>query len=443
MKALATIIGIFVLASTGLQAQEECNPNPPFGMAEIAALSIYQGNYNNKDYPFALSYGRWMTCKKPKTMEGNPRFSLAREYRRIIDIYTQIGLSKTDPSEREAYIDTALALFAESFEIFTDEEQDKYELLQRRGRYYLENYRVIDNGLQLAYADFKEMFDRDPETTTTTADGYYVRILVDNYARTNQKEEANSLIDAATPYSTPDLLMFFDETRKGLFESPEEIISYYEPLLEENPNDIEALKALSDAYDDLNMVPELIEVLRKIHAIEPTFDSALQLADVEQGNAQYSEAEAFYIEALELAPTDNAKKEINLDLADVNISLERLQTAKRYIQAALEIDPNYGLALIKMAAIYAQAVTSCTSDRDLEPFDRVVYWVVIDYLNRAKNVDASVTSTVNGQLPSFEAVQPSTQDKFFDLGYENGQTVRVDASLNACYSWINESTTVR
>ncbi|MCG8372535.1 MAG: hypothetical protein MI700_03340, partial [Balneolales bacterium] len=62
---------------------------------------------------------------------------------------------------------------------------------------------------------------------------------------------------------------------------------------------------------------------------------------------------------------------------------------------------------------------------------------------RAKNVDASVTSTVNSQLPSFEAVQPSTQDKFFDLGYENGQTVRVDASLNACYSWINESTTVR
>lgn len=200
---------------------------------------------------------------------------------------------------------------------------------------------------------------------------------------------------------------------------------------------------MADAYEALNMQTELIETLKRIHDLNPTFDSALKLADVEQGNAEYAEAAELYEEALEKAPSDQDKKEINIDLADVNISMENLQAAKRYIQAALDIDSNYGLAYIKMATIYSQAVTSCTEERDLEPFDRVVYWVVIDYLNRAKSVDASVTNTVNSQLPSFEAVQPSTQDKFFDLGYTDGQTVQVNSSLNSCYSWINESTTVR
>ena len=92
--------------------------------------------------------------------------------------------------------------------------------------------------------------------------------------------------------------------------------------------------------------------------------------------------------------------------------MENLELAKKYILKALDIDKSYGLAYIKMATIYSQAITSCTEQRDLEPFDRVVYWVVIDYLNKAKSVDQSVKNTVDSQLPSYEAVQPSTQDKF-------------------------------
>lgn len=113
------------------------------------------------------------------------------------------------------------------------------------------------------------------------------------------------------------------------------------------------------------------------------------------------------------------------------------------IEAAIAIDPNYGLAYIKKASLYGQAVTNCTAERKLEPADKVVYWLVIDYLNKAKQVDASTTNTVNSQLATYEAVTPNTEDKFFTLGYEQGQNVKVDSSLNSCYSWINETTTVR
>ena len=40
--------------------------------------------------------------------------------------------------------------------------------------------------------------------------------------------------------------------------------------------------------------------------------------------------------------------------------------------------------------------------RKLEARDKVVYWVVLDYLNRAKSVDAGVTNTVNSQLATYK-----------------------------------------
>ena len=66
---LFTILGIMLIGASGLKAQD-CNPNPPQGMQEIAAYSIFQGNYSNGDYPFALKYGRWMICTKPTEIEG-------------------------------------------------------------------------------------------------------------------------------------------------------------------------------------------------------------------------------------------------------------------------------------------------------------------------------------------------------------------------------------
>ena len=137
------------------------------------------------------------------------------------------------------------------------------------------------------------------------------------------------------------------------------------------------------------------------------------------------------------------KKELNLDLADVYMSMEQLSTAKKYVTAAISIDSNYGLAYIKMATLYGQAVSKCTENRKLEAKDKVVYWLVVDYLQKAKRVDPSVSSTVSNQLPTYEAVTPSTEDKFFTLGFEDGQKVKVDGDLVSCYSWINETTTVR
>jgi tetratricopeptide (TPR) repeat protein len=442
MKVIATLVGLLLLTNTGLKAQD-CTATPPYEMNELAAFSIFQDNYKNKDYPFALMYGRWLLCSKTKELEGYPRFSLASQYPKFIDIYTQIGLGEQDPSIREAYIDTALSLFEEQFTLFTDEEVDKYELHQDRGRYLLENYQNIDGGLDMAYGDFKAMFDMDVEKTTLLGEGYYVRVVIDDLVRKGEKDMVISMIDQATAYAGLELSTYFDDTLESLFNTPEERLEFCGAKLEENPESIEDLKCVAEAQEDLNMTEEFLQTTLLIHELEPTFDSALTLAETEKGNSSYSSAAEYFKQALEMADNDTDKKNINLELADVYSSTGQLSTSKKYVQDALAIDDAFGRAYIKLASLYGQAVSSCTESRKLEARDKVVYWVVVDYLTRAKSVDASVTNTVNSQLATYEAVTPSTEDKFFTLGYEQGQRVQVNSSLDSCYSWINESTVVR
>lgn len=442
MKVIATLVGLLLLTNSGLKAQD-CTATPPYEMNELAAFSIFQDNYKNKDYPFALMYGRWLLCSKTKELKGYPRFSLASQYPKFIDIYTQIGLGEQDPSIREAYIDTALSLFEEQFTLFTDEEVDKYELYQDRGRYLLENYQNIDGGLNMAYGDFKAMFDMDVEKTTLLGEGYYVRVVIDDLVRKGEKDMIISMIDQATAYAGLELSTYFDDTLESLFNTPEERLEFCGAKLEENPESIEDLKCVAEAQEDLNMTVEFLQTTLLIHELEPTFDSALTLAETEKGNSSYTSAAEYFKQALEMADNDTDKKNINLELADVYSSTGELSTSKRYVQDALAIDDAFGRAYIKLASVYGQAVSSCTESRKLEARDKVVYWVVVDYLTRAKSVDASVTNTVNSQLATYEAVTPSTEDKFFTLAYEQGQRVQVNSSLDSCYSWINESTVVR
>lgn len=443
MKHSIILLGILFISSSLSHAQANCNEEPPSGLSPLAAYSLFYENYRNGDYDFALNYGRWILCAKPETLQGNPKFSLKTQYERLITIYEEIGRSKEDPAERTAYIDTARILFNESLELFGDNQEDRYDIIFNRGRFYQQNYNYIDDGLQKAYSDYETLFELNPEKAVPVGNGYYLRQALNNIIKQGRKEDAQNFIDRVKPYAEGEILEFIEEKQQEILGSPEEQIGYFEPIVEEDPSNIEAWKALESAYRQLGDRSKLREVQIKINELEPTYKNAINIAELAKSNANYTEAEKYFQQALDRASTDEQRKEAYLDLADANISLEKLRTAKEHVQSALEIDPNDGNIYLKMAGIYVEAVSQCTKNRKLEAQDRVVYWVVIDYLNKAKNVDSSVASTVNRQLSNYEAVTPTSEDKFFTLDLQNGDQINVDGSLMPCYDWINETTTVR
>ena len=426
MKHLTLLLGILFLSSSLTQAQADCKETPPDGLSPLAAYSLFYSNYKNGDYEFALKYGKWMVCAQPENLEGNPQFKLETQYNRLVKIYQEIGRTKDSDEERAAYVDTALTLLNEQLELFGNSPESEFDIIFTRGRFYQSNYNYIDNGLQKAYEDYEKLFELNPERAINMGDGYYLRQALSNMVSKGEKEEAQAFIDNVKPYAEGENLEFIEEQQKELLGSPEEQIAYYEPIVEENPDDIEAWTALKNAYDELGEREKMKEALLKINELEPSFESAMDLGEFAQSNANYAEADKYFTEALERTEDEQLERDIHLNLADANISMSKLAQAKRHVQQAINIDPDYGNAYIKMATK-----------------DRVVYWVVIDYLNKAKQMDSSVANTVNRQLSTYQDVTPSTEDKFLTLNYEDGERITVDGSLMDCYSFINETTTVR
>lgn len=443
MKQLITLIGILIVSSSLTHAQANCQETPPDGLSPLAAYSLFYENFRQGDYEFALKYGKWMACAKPETLDGNPQFNLQTQYERLIKIYEEIGRNKQDPAQRTAHVDTALTLLNESLDMFGSNPENRFEIILNRGRFYQQNYDYVEDGLQKAYKDYEMLFDINAERGIKLGNGYYLRLALSNLVNKGTKADAQAFIDRVKPFATGEILEFIEEQQQELLGSPEEQIAYFEDIVKSEPKNVDAWKALKNAYEEVSNRDKLKQAQLKINDLAPTYESASDLAELSKGNANYSDAAKYFKQALDRASSDEQKKMAYLDLADANINLEQLSTAKKYVQQALEIDPNYGNSYIKMATIYGAAVQQCTADRKLEAQDKVVYWLVIDYLNKAKQVDPSVSSTVNRQLSTYEGVTPNSEDKFFTLSLENGKKVKVDGSLMKCYSWINETTTVR
>ncbi|HAW80428.1 MAG TPA: hypothetical protein DCX27_12395, partial [Balneola sp.] len=126
----------------------------------------------------------------------------------------------------------------------------------------------------------------DSEKTTTTARGYYVENLIRNYINKKETAKAQEIINEASKYATGGLVEKLNEFQKDLFETPEDVIAYYQPILEQEPKNVEALKALEGAYEDQDNQTELTSVRRKLHEIQPTYESAKALAETEKSNAR-------------------------------------------------------------------------------------------------------------------------------------------------------------
>ena len=439
MKRLAIILGILIVSTPTLRAQ--CEKPAPGGVEPIAAYSIFVQNYNNDDFEFARNYGRWiLDCELEEI--PNTRYNLHKHFDRMIEVYEEIGKTKEDPGVKAAYIDTALTLYDDAIGRFTGGEIDPFEWKLNKGRLIQSHYSVLEGGIGGAYAIYEELFHDNPEKMTQEANGYYFQIILQNRVSKSERDEALKLIELGKPYANESSLQAIEQAEDRLFRSPEDRIGFISGKLDADPENLDLLKELGDLYERVDDLDNAIAITRRIYALEPTYENAKTLGDIAKGNANTEETLRFYKEAYEKASEEAQKEEMALEISDVYLNNEDLRQARTWSRNALTHNAKSGQAFIKIARVYAAAVSQCTSSRKLELEDRVVYWLVLDYLDRAKREDPSVSGLANNFISSYEPVVPTTENKFFK-SWNKGDKLKVDASLNACYDWINETTAVR
>ncbi|MBP3191525.1 tetratricopeptide repeat protein [Natronogracilivirga saccharolytica] len=425
---------IFLVAAGSAHSQ-------PFGYTPLQIQSLFSEDYRNEQYETALVYGRWLTEAHPTQMEEYPgNYRGDRNFRRMINIYEHMSEQQDDPSLREAYLDSALQMYDRVFALFDDEQIDKYRWHFNRGRFFQEHADYISNAHQQALEDYETMFNMDTQRATEAGNGYYVQIMVQNYARRNQTDRAFSIINSAEPYADDNLREFFAETRNELITDPEERIELLLGDLEEDPSNLGLMDELYELYMAIGDSEQAEDMAVRMYEEDPSAENILRLANKHQDRGDYSEANQYFREAHEVQE-GSEKAESSLRIAENYLSMRELQEARNYARRAANEDPNWGEPKITIARIYVEAVSRCAGG-DMGRRDKAVYWLVLDYLDEAKERNSGVASTADRLYRTYEPVTPTAEEKFYQ-NWNTGESLEINGSLRDCYSWIAEETTVR
>jgi len=442
-KLLLVTAFIFLGSGWALGQSNNSSAQPPSGMSEVEAYSIYYENYRGDSYEGAIRFGRWIWKGMPEKIEGYPRFDLKRQIGRLVTSYSKVAEKKQDPSLKEAYVDTALMIFDKGFERFDDEET-RYDWYIKRGRLYQTHSSVLDNASVNAAENYASAFKINPKDFTNYGQSYYIKILLQEYTGAGKKDEALAIMKQAEQYASEDLKSFFNEQRQKLFDSPEEQITFLEGRLEENPESEEILNELRNLYQDQEMMKKASELSDRLYEVNPNYKNTMAVANDAISNANYNNAVKYLKEAMDKASGDQQRAEIAMKISNAYLNSEQLQQAREFANQAADYDSDWGKPYIQIADVYAQAVSQCTSDRKMDRKDKVVYWLVLDYLDQAKSIDPNTANEVERKYKPYSDVTPTTEEKFFwEPPLEKGDEFTIDSSLRECYGWINETTTVR
>ncbi len=448
MKKLTLIlVALLFIGTTDTFAQNGGDQvEPPYGLSELEAYSLFVTDFQNESYKSALNNGRWILKNMQKSIEGYNRYDLATNLDRFITIYEELAAQSTDPSLKSAYVDSANLIYDKVFDNFSQEEIDYVQWHINHGRLYQNNADYIDSAEVKAAEQYRKAYNLNPEEMTTTADGYYIKWLLNHLVSQDteaSKQEALGIIKKVESNAVENLKSYFDKIRDKLFDSPEERMTFLEGKLEENPEDLEVLRELRNIYENQDMVQKAQELNQKLYEMNPSYQNVTSLANTAIQNGNYKEAIKYLDEAKDKTEKPDQLKSIYMSLSTAHLNLGNLQQVRSTARKALEIDSSLGQAYINIADAYAQAVRNCTSGRELKRQDRAVYWLVLDYLNQAKQADSSVTGAANSRAQTFRQAAPTSEAIFMTSDWNTGDSIRIDGSLNSCYSWINESTTIR
>lgn len=440
MKKLIALL-FLVSSTTGLMAQDSVSP--PDDMSEVSAYSLFYENYKNDSYKMTIKFGRWIWKGMPETIEDYDGFSLKTNLKRLTKVYSKYAEAQEDPSMEEAYTDTALMIYDRMFEKYPD-DPDSYKWYLSQGRMYQTHSNVIDNSSEQAAESYNKAYELKPKEFVGYANGYYIKFLIRQLSSQGKNDKALAIMEEADSYASEGLKSFFSDQRSDLFDSPKEQIAFLEKQVEEDPKNEKALATLRDLYQEEDMVKKERSATEKLYKLKPNYENTMAMADFAINNANNNMAIKYLKEAMKKADSDDQKAEISLKISNSYLNSNQLQSAKRYAKRAMNYGEGNGEPYIKIADIYAQAVSKCTSDRKMGRKDKVVYWLVLDYLDKAKRIDSSTAREVKQKYGAYSDVTPSDEEKFFwKPPLEKGDDIKVDGKLMKCYSWINETTTVR
>lgn len=374
----------------------------------IKYLSYYQEYYKQKNYTEALPNWRKAFKLCPPTASQNMLLN------GMTLMSKEIAKTK-DPQARAALVDTVLTLNDLRAQYYP-----KYAVaaLNSKGQYitqYIKDYQVV-------YDELNKIIE---------ANGAQVKpslLLLDlNAAIELYKKSAIGAEDVINTYQGAIALLdkagASDENAKirsdieGLFitsqvASCDNLIALFTPRYEADPENMELVTNIVKMLGSTEGCQNndlFLNAVTKMHKSEPSASSAYYLYKLHSAKDESSEAIKYFEEAVSLcADDDPVKADYLIELATYCLKNNINGKAFDYAKKAAELKPDHqGKAYYLIATIWGAA--RCGGN---EIESRAKYWVAVDYLQKAKAADASLTDDCNKLISAYSVYYPQKAEAF-------------------------------
>lgn len=432
----ALIVAATPSLSAHAQTSSDENGDDEPSESEIARhYSLYYENFNNENYARVVDDLEWMLENAP----GYPHDD-DRNFRRAASTYEALAEEAEDDADRQQYAERALELYTTAPEEMDELgiEYNEFRWMRNYGRFL----QVFEDDVEEAPMTSTEAYLQAFEMSPEELDAYYIDRIIQGLLEEDERQEALDFMDRLeeTRGEEDEVMEMITDVRDELFDSPEERYEFLEDRLASDPENADLLREQLELARDLGRRSDMYDISERLLELEPSAESFFEVGMMYLDDGEEEEALSNFSEALEQSDIEGSlERDIHYNMGVAERRQGNLQEARGHFRDVLDLESDDGEALIAIGDVYADAVSECSGGQ-LERQDRAVYWVVVDYYERAQEADQSVASNAQSKISSYEPIFPSSEDIFFQDGWEPGESLTIDFG---CYSWINESTTIR
>jgi len=384
----------------------------------VKNLSFYRDYHQQNNFKDAHPF--WALAMKfcPPTASHN-------FYTQGVQIMTYMIEHTTDPELRQRRIDTLLMLYDIRMANFKVDKgvvyaNKAYEVL----KYKPENTEAVYEAFYKAVMAGGE--NATPHAMITTmqkavelfqAEKFSADKLLELYSKISdfaEKQMKVNALDEQIRRACHDLESIFCTSGAATCCN---LVAMLKPAFEANPQDkdlvIRVVKLLS--MNDCTANDLYYKAVEAYHTLDPSPGSAYGLARMYHAKGETSRAIQYYREAIahpDTPPFD--KTRYCLELATVYMrDLHSPTQAATFARQAIATSPNDGRGYMLMGNIWAALHGKCGDD---EISKKAMFWVSVDYFNRAKSMDSSLAEEANKFINSHTQHFPLQQDIFmYDL----------------------------
>lgn len=427
MDMKRTILLSLALAAVlpgSLLAQDKYGPNKD---ECIKYLSYYQEYYKQKNYESALPNWRKAFNVCPPTASQNMLIHGSTLMTR------QIARNGKDPKYVKELADTLIMLQDLRLQYYPNA---KVTVLNNKGQYLIK-YRGEDT--RALFGELEQIVDELKGEANASILVFDLQSAIKLYQDGDLSadevlatyEKVIGYVDGAQPKNDEDAEKLA-QTRsdlQGIFvnsriASCDNILAIFAPRYEADPSNAELASTIVKLMNSAEGCTDnhlYMSAVTTIYENDPTSVSPYLLYQLSKSKGDNAKAIEYLEAAVEAEPANAGK--YTYELANFCLKNNMRARAYGYAQKAASTDPAWaGKAYFLMGTIWGSS--SCGDD---EISRRAPYWVAVDYLQKAKNADATLTDDANRLIGQFRSYFPQTAEAFmYDL--TDGQSYTVSCN---------------